>query len=238
MAIGCVVAFASDGINLFTGLFSDSEKETLEKSIVSPLPSSADNKQDKPLSIAEFSDENVASSNSNNNNNKVKTSAAKPNIPEVSYFNTSELILEDRSIALFVKNDTNTMDRDFIENLSLELEKTDIQTSISFFNNASLGHYDSFYSANKKWLSKIKLSEYLNTYLIGSIREDKTNGSFDNEVTIINLTFKGKLINLKDNSTIPIHINSSESSFDKRQALVDANKSLIDDILKSISNSI
>lgn len=157
---------------------------------------------------------------------------------EVLYFNKGESILNNNSLALFIVNNKNFIDKTLIQKLSSELGRNNIDASISFFNNQSLKHYNAFYSANEKWINEIHLSNYLNTYLIGTITENVAPSTIDREITRVKLSFNGKLVNIKSLRSTTVTGESDESSYDAQEATKEAYKVIINEILASIKEEI
>ncbi|MDP5081224.1 MAG: TIR domain-containing protein [Winogradskyella sp.] len=164
--------------------------------------------------------------------------SVKPKALEVTYYNTDELLLESGYMALFIKNTKNVIDINFCQNLSQELQKNNINASISFFNQQSLQHYNSFYSANSQWVNKIQLPEYVNTYLIGHIGDVTSPSIIDSEITRVKLTFTGKLINVKSQTAISVNADADESSYDAQEASKEAYRVIVNGIITSLKTKI
>ncbi|MCA0153071.1 hypothetical protein [Winogradskyella vincentii] len=249
VALGVIVALVSDGFSLVKEFIigdEDSGKTKNESNSIARDSSNFSNidtlnlanSEQQKLLIDKINNEGTKKSNSNNNKspqtvNENKVTRAKENL-----FNTSEKLLSNNLLALFIVSSNYKLDSDFNQNLSLALEEKNINSSISFFNDNSLKNYKSFYSANPNWLMDIKLKNYLNNYVIGQIKEKQSPNSMDSEITNVNLKFSGKLVDVNNNKIIPLSSNSEAISYDISQALDDAYQTLINDITNKIKNSI
>ncbi len=164
---------------------------------------------------------------------KPKTEAKK--VIKVVYFNESEVLLGHNALALFIKNKENArVAIDFEQQLSNDLSNENISSSTSFFNNSSLKHYNSFYSANDAWMDKTKIKSHLNTYLIGTLTKEITKSSADADLSIVNLKFTGKVIDLKTKNSKPMASKAKETNYVESKALDDAYQALSTKLAKAL----
>jgi hypothetical protein len=176
----------------------------------------------------------------NNNANYVikpkspKTKAISPK--KIIYFNTNEYLLKNNSLALFITNSKNNIHSEFQQKLSANFQLKNIQVSTSFFTNKSSNHFNNFYSANQQWLETTEIQKHIYKYLIGTIKINKSVSSEDRDISIINLTFQGKIVNIKTKKSLPITKNVRETSYQEFKAFEDAYNRLCQEIVKSSIN--
>lgn len=176
-----------------------------------------------------------------NNANYIIKKPKSPNTKTVSpkkivYFNTNEYLLDNKSLALFITNSKNSIDSEFQQKLSDNFQLKNIQVSTSIFTNQSLSHFNNFYSANQQWLETTKIQKHIYKYLIGTIKINKSVSSEDSDISIINLTFQGKIVNIKTKKSLPITKNVRETSYQEFKAFEDAYNRLCQEIVKSSIN--
>ena len=246
VALGVIVALVSDSFSLVKEFFiKDSDKETNTANSMSQDSSNISNidtlnlsdSEQQKLLIDKINKEGSNEKNSINNKSSKTVNEKSVAIVKENFFNKSEKLLSNNSLALFIVSPNYQFDAEFNQNLSLALDNKAINSSISFFNNNSVNNYKSFYSANPQWIKKIKLQQYVYVYLIGQIKEKQSPNSMDSEITNINLKFNGKLVDVKNNKIIPLNLNSEAISYDITQAIDDAYQSLINDISNTNKNS-
>lgn len=181
-------------------------------------------------SIIAVTEKKVNILDTNHSKKSLSKNGAKLKKEVLVYFNTKETLTNSESLALFIVNENHQISADFQRSLNNNLLINDINTSSSLFNTASIRYYNNFYSANQGWLETIGLKKYTNSYLIGMVREIVTISSFDHAISIVTLSFEGRLVSLDSNEKIPIRKEVKESNYVKSTALNDAYKNLSEEI--------
>ena len=230
VTVGIIVTLISDAKNLVVDLFGREGDEKTEESMVSK-PADTDYIEGID-SLKTRTEGEPRRTFSNQTQATTFIKKQEPKLVEQTYFNKAEVILDENALAIFIIKST-ALDRKFCQKLSIELQNKNINNSISFFNNQSLPHYSSFFTGNKEWLSQIKIANYLNTYLIGELIEEHTASSYDAEMTIIDISFSGKLVNINNNTSIPVEAHANVSSYNKKEALNEAYDAVVNDIVLS-----
>ncbi len=155
---------------------------------------------------------------------------------KINYFNNKEFLLERNGIAIFIKSSNGNINSEFQNNLSNAFQSKNIQTSTSFFTNQSLPYFKNFYTANPNWLETIHIKTHVNTYLIGNIKINKSNSSEASDITIINISFQGKIVNIKSKKSLPITKQIRETSYQEFKAFEAAYNRLCKDIVTAFLN--
>lgn len=168
-----------------------------------------------------------------NNSTKIVASPKEP-----TYFNKNESLLENRSLALFIKNSKNAIHEEFQNKLSNAFQLKNTLASTSFFNNKSISHYNSFYSANPSWLKSTKIEDYTNKYLVGTVKINQSSSSADSDISIVNISFQGKLVNIRKNKSIPITKQVRETNYQEFKAYENAYSRLCNEIVNATNSFI
>ncbi len=184
---------------------------------------------------------NEADKTKNNNTNYIIKNSKRPNTKVVSatkinYFNTGEFLLDGKGLALFITDSKHSINSEFQQKLSNHFQLKNINISTSFFTNQSSNYFNNFYSANQQWLETTKIQNHIYKYLIGIIKVNKSVSSEDSDISIIHLTFQGKLVNIKTKKALPFTKNVRETSYQEFKALEDAYNRLCQEIIKSAIN--
>lgn len=160
-----------------------------------------------------------------------KTVVITKKAPKIIYFNENEFLLENSGMAMFIKNGNNQLDQEFQQKVSANFLGININTTTSFFTSQSLPYYNQFYSANENFLKLTNVGSHLNKYMIGTLRMVKSNSSADTDIVIVNLRFKGKIVDVKTKTSRAVFKEVRETSYQEFRAVEDAYDSLSKEII-------
>ncbi|MEM7550774.1 MAG: hypothetical protein AAF363_13915 [Bacteroidota bacterium] len=150
--------------------------------------------------------------------NNEKKEIITPKSREIEYFNHRENLSGENSIGfLFISSRRLIHDNLQFKVSDLMLE-VGINSSTSLFKG-SVGYFDKFRNANKSWLAEINLKDHVDSYIVGQLSEEVFISSSNKKITVVNLTFKGRLIKLSPYQVYPINLKEQGSSFNKENAL-------------------
>ncbi len=193
-------------------------------------------KKDKEINV-EITQPKKPETFNNSNSNSSNRETIKVEVPKKAvYFNNQEFLLENNNIALFIKNSKNQIHKEFQNNLSNALQLKNTFASTSFFTNESLSYFDNFYSANPNWLKKTKIQNQVKKYLIGIIKVNKSVSSEDSNISIINLNFQGKIVDISTNDSFSISKDIRETGYQEHRVINDAYDKLSKEITKDFYN--
>lgn len=162
-----------------------------------------------------------------------KTVDSKLRPPKTIYFNENEFLLENSSMAVFIKNRDNQLDQEFQQRISDDFLNMNVNASSTFFTKASMAHYNQFYTANQGFLKTTKIGSHTNKYLIGSLKEVKTTSSVDAQITIVHLKFQGKLVDVGTNTSKIISKEVRETNYQEHLAVEDAYSRLSEELVET-----
>lgn len=136
----------------------------------------------------------------------------------INYFDRSLGVDHEESVALLVCSTDGQIFNDFQEQVSDLMRAKGINSSTYLLRN-SLQYYPQFQEAKKDWLSKIGLADYTSAYLIGQIHEQFSSSSTDKKISIVSVTFSGRLITLNPYGYQQIRGSSKESSYASKESI-------------------
>lgn len=173
--------------------------------------------------VYEYKPTSISKSSSNGSGKSI----TKPNV--LKYFNTKEVLPSRDAVAVFIKSENTHLKLHDL--LSDEYIILGIESSTTLFDNSSDRFYKQFYSANQSWLKDTNIEKHTGAYLVGSFKEVVSHSSENKKIIVVNLTFSGRLVNLKDNKVVPVKSTGKASSFDKEAAFNDAYRELSKEIV-------
>lgn len=220
---GCI-AVAADALEIKDKLFSEASNEEqiiTEDSVQKP---------ETILDSVYYASKTKNTRSSNTPKTTIKNSKKQP---KIAFFNESEFLLGNTEMAVFIKNENSGLDQEFQQRLSNDFLNKNINASSSFFDVNSLPHFNKFYTANANFLKTTNIDNHTRKYLIGTVEHIKSKSTLDKEITIIDLSFHGKFVNLETNSSKVITKKVRETNYQEFKALQDALKRLSEEIVKT-----